>query len=271
MGRIEDIFASARAEGRKLLMPFVCAEHPRAGATVEVLPALDRAGAAIVEVGIPFSDPIADGPVIAGAMHEALERGATPGRVFEQVASVRSRVDCGLVAMVSVSIVHRFGGASGFVGRAKEAGFDGLIIPDLPVEDAGGVLDAARSSDMTLSMLIAPATSRDRAQRLCEASSGFVYLLARSGITGERRESPEIGGRVAQLREITDLPIAAGFGISTAEHVAAAVSHADAAIVGSALVKRLTSAVDPAAEADAFVRELSSGLPGGGQTQQQQD
>jgi tryptophan synthase alpha chain len=247
-------------------MPFVCGGYPTLETTAAVLPALERAGASAVEIGIPFSDPIADGPVIAAAMHKALGGGSTPLEVFDQVASVRSQVSLGLVAMCSVSIVHRMGGPDGFCGKAAAAGFDGLIVPDVPLEESEGIRLAAARAGLTCSLLIAPTTPPDRAGAIAAASTGFIYVLARTGLTGERVEAPDVGGMVAMLRASTNLPIAVGFGISRADHVRAVVEHADAAIVGSALVRRMGQAaeggVDPVGAAEAFTRELATGLIG---------
>ncbi len=245
-------------------MPFICGGFPRPGLTTDTLVALDAAGASVIEVGIPFSDPIADGPVIAAAMHRALKAGSTPASVFDEVRAARSRVNAGLVAMVSVSIVQRMGGPVGFIARAVDAGFDGFIFPDVPLEEAGALLEAAKAKDASASLLIAPSTSFARATEIAKASTGFVYLLARAGITGERQTIPDLGPRVRKLREITQLPIAVGFGVSTAEQVRAISRDADAAIVGSALVRRMTDASDggrdPVAEAATFCRELVAGL-----------
>lgn len=261
MNRIEAIFQSARQQNHRLLMPFVCGGHPAPGSLPTLLGAIEQAGAAITEVGIPFSDPIADGPVIASAMHKALERGTTPGAIFHQVRAARDSLRIGLVAMVSVSIVYRGGGPDGFAKRAAEAGFDGVIYPDLPVEESDALLGAAREHGLAASLLIAPTTTQARAEAIVRACSGFVYLLARTGITGERGEAPDVGNRVARLRELTDLPVACGFGISTPDHVRAVVAHADAAIVGSALVRRIDQATaqgtDPIEAARSFVAELA--------------
>jgi len=264
MGRIDDIFAELRGARRKALMPFVCAGHPAPGALGGMLGELERAGASAVEVGIPFSDPIADGPVIAAAMHEALEQGATPERVLEEIAEARSDLSIGLIAMVSVSIVRRLGGEAGFCSACARAGFDGLIVPDLPVDEAEDVAKAAGDAGLSLSLLVAPTTTDERAERIVNACSGFVYLLARVGITGERDAAPQIEDHVLRLRNMTNLPIACGFGISTAEHVRAVVQHADAAIVGSALVRHVDQASrageDPVAAAGEFTRRLAAGL-----------
>lgn len=264
MGRIDDIFASARGEGRRLLMPFVCAGSPTRDCLPEVLLGLERGGASIVEVGFPFSDPIADGPVIAAAMHAALSRGSTPSEVFDQVRGVRDRLRVGLVAMVSVSLVEAMGGGATFCARAADAGFDGLIVPDCPLEESGRLREAAAARGLTLSLLVAPATPAGRAAEIARACTGFVYLLARAGVTGERAEAPEIESRVATLRAAAPTPVACGFGISTSEQVRAVTRHADAAIVGTALVRRLGEAggqnADIGAAAEGFCRELAGGL-----------
>lgn len=246
-------------------MPFLCGGHPNRGDLARLIPAIEGAGASVIEVGIPFSDPIADGPTIAAAMHEALQAGATPGTVLEEIAGVRARTGVGLVAMVSVSIVHRMGGPRGFVRQATQAGFDGFIFPDAPLEESGGLLDAAREAGASASLLVAPTTPMSRAAEIARASTGFVYVLARSGITGEQSQAPDVGARVRALREVTDLPIACGFGVSSREHVRSVVAHADAAIVGSALVRRISEAAkagrDPVVDAKVFVGQLVSGLP----------
>lgn len=265
MGRTDDIFTGLRTNGRKGIMPFLCGGHPVRGSLTALIPALDAAGASIIEVGIPFSDPVADGPIIAAAMHDALQAGATPLTVFEEVASVRARTQVGLIAMVSVSIVWRMGGTRGFIEQASHAGFDGFIFPDAPLEEAEPLLAAARDAGKSASLLIAPTTPPARAEQIAKASSGFLYLLARSGITGEQSQVPDISGRVRALRDMTDLPIACGFGISTREHVRAVCTHADAAIVGSGLVRRISESAkagrDPVVDAKVFIGQLASGLP----------
>lgn len=259
MGRINDIFGRLRAEGRTALMPFVTAGYPSLEVTARVLPAIETAGASIVEIGFPFSDPIADGPVIAASMHEALGHGVTSDDVFRVVAGLRSSTDLGLIAMVSQSIVERVGVAA-FVTRAADAGFDGLIVPDADLETAPLLREQTDRRDMSLSMLVAPTSTPARLAALARASTGFVYLLARVGITGERDNAPEIADRVAAIRVASDLPVAAGFGISNRAHVEAVTRTADAAIVGTALVRRMGAADDPVAAARLFVSDLAAGL-----------
>jgi len=263
MNRIVDIFKRSKESNQPVLLPFVCAGSPTVDSLLTVLPALEAGGASIVEIGFPYSDPVADGPTIAAAMHEAIEQGMNPDLIFEQVSSVRDQIELGLVAMVSSSIVIALGGPDAFCERASEAGFDGCIFPDLVFEESEPYMEACKKYDLTNTMLISPSTPSDRAIEISKASSGFVYLLARAGITGERSDIPDIGDRVRNLRQKSSTPIACGFGISTAEQVKAVTKYADGAIVGSALVRRLAESVvkkkDPAQEAEVFLMELSAG------------
>jgi tryptophan synthase alpha chain len=265
VNRVANNFFELSALSEPALMPFICGGFPGPGATAQLLPALERAGARFVEVGIPFSDPVADGPVIAAAMHEALLNGATPQSVFAEVQSIRDQSRLAIIAMVSYSIVHRMGGPVAFCAKAKSTGFDGLIVPDIPFDESADLQVECKKHDLTLSLLIAPTTPVERAVAIAKACTGFVYLLARTGITGESGGMPEVAARVQRLKEHVSIPIAVGFGISTSEHVKAVVSQgADAAIVGSALVRRMRDALanrrDPIAEAEAFTRDLSRGL-----------
>lgn len=267
MSRIPAIFAALRSRNAKALMPFICGGHPAPGDTARMLPALEQAGASIVEIGFPFSDPIADGPVIAAAMHDVLKLGVTPASVLAEIRQARASTNLGIVAMVSISIVQRLGAAQ-FIADAKAAGVDGFIFPDVPVEESSDLVARVRDAGLTASLLIAPTTDAARAAVIARSCSGFVYLLARAGITGEGSgvAAEQIKSRVAMLRSVTDLPIACGFGIATAADVRAVVhtAGADAAIVGSALVRRVSDAkaknADPVAAAGSFTRELAAGL-----------
>ena len=259
MNRVDQAFSRCRKEERTAIMPYLTAGDPPDPALGELLVAMDAAGADIIEVGIPFSDPIADGPVIASAMHRALSRGTTPERVFEEVRRVRGSIEIALVAMVSTSIVVHVG-VDSFVTSCAEAGFDGLIVPDADLDDFDRLGTDCRQAGLTLSPLVAPTTGLERQRAIADRASGFVYLLARAGVTGERSSAPDIRGRVADLRTVTDLPVCVGFGISTAEHVRAVGRHADGAVVGSALVRVLDQAhhqgTDVCAAAHPFVSDL---------------
>ena len=257
--RITRIFDEHRQANTKALMPFVVGGHPSPDSLPNLLKSMDAAGADIIEIGFPFSDPIADGPVIAAAMHEALQNQVTPGKILESISAVRPHINAGLVAMLSVSITDRLGRAS-FLDRAVAAGLDGVILPDLDPEEAPEVANLCDQRGLALGLLVGPATTGSRLAGILESCRGFVYLLARAGITGESDTAPEVEARVAELRKLTPLPIACGFGIGSPSQVEAVTKHADAAIVGSALVRRLQNAPDPTAAASAFVQELSTGL-----------
>ncbi len=251
MGRIDRIFADLRSSNRKALMPFVVAGDPSLETLVPTLKSLQSAGASVVEIGIPFSDPIADGPVISQAMHRALVRGVTPKTILQAIKSARSELTIGLVAMVSESLVHR-GGGPAFIEQLSDAGFDGIIIPDVDLEVVSPLAEAASKRAMSFTMLVAPTSSSERIARLVRFSTGFVYLLAREGLTGERHDAPDVKALVARVRAHTQLPLAVGFGISTAAQVKAVLQYADAAIVGSSLVRRL-------AEGDATLAAVRAG------------
>ncbi len=268
MNRIDATFATLRHSPaslkRKALMPFICAGDPGLPCTEALLPALCQAGASVIEVGIPFSDPVADGPVIQAAMTRALSKGLRVSQVLEAVARARPKTKAALVAMVSYSIVYRLG-LEAFLKDATAAGFDGMIFPDLTIEEADDAREACARHGVTLSLLIAPTTPIERAEKIAKASTGFIYVLSRAGITGARAElPPELPERIQRLRQVTDLPLAVGFGVSDAAQVKSVVSVADAAIVGSALCKRIHEAAeggrDVAGEAGAFTRELAGGL-----------
>jgi tryptophan synthase alpha chain len=262
MNRIESIFNDLRSNGGKALMPFVTAGDPDIATTAEVLLAAEAAGASICEIGIPFSDPIADGPVIQASMSRALDAGIEVADVFEMIQTVRPNTALGLVAMVSYSIAHRLG-LEAFIDKSKQAGFDGFIFPDLPLEESAPARQAAAEAGLILSLLIAPTTPIERARQIAAASTGFIYVVSRPGITGAREAlPPELPDRLRSLREVTDAPIAVGFGISTPEQVGQVVSVADAAIVGSALVQRIADARSDQAPdvAGRFVADLAGGL-----------
>ncbi|MFM2163826.1 MAG: Tryptophan synthase alpha chain [Planctomycetota bacterium] len=262
IARIRAAFVSARAERRGALIPFVTGGYPDLDSTERLLRELPRVGADLIEIGVPFSDPIADGPVIAASMHEALQRGVNPDQIFACVERARSAAP--VLAMVSYSIVGRMG-VERFIAAGVDRGVSGFIVPDADPGVAEEISRTASARGAAFCALIAPTTPAARAARLAAISTGFVYLLARAGVTGERSEAPDVSDRVAVLRTLTDAPIAVGFGLSSAEHVHAIGAQADGAIVGSALVRRMAEAVargESAADAAiAFARQLSGRPP----------
>ena len=246
MGRLEQRFNECRQADRGALMPFVVAGDPYPGCLPATLDALQKAGADAVEIGIPFSDPIADGPVIAAAMHRSLTRGTTVQSTLDEVAAIRNTIEIPLLAMVSVSIVDRLEGPR-FLDRLSTAGFDGIIVPDGDLDTITPLASRADELDMAFSSLIAPDTGLDRAALIAGQAREFLYVLARRGLTGARTEAPDLEPRARELATITALPLVAGFGISSPEHVEAVLRHAQGAIVGSALVARMAEARDEAA------------------------
>jgi len=254
---IDAAFGRLQRERRRGLIPFLVGGHPSKDQFPDLLHAVDDAGADVIEVGLPFSDPIADGPVIASAMHRTLSAGVTIEAVLTSTQQAARDLRAPLAAMTSVSLIHRSGPLA-FCQRLKDAGFAGVIVPDAPLEESPPIADAAASQGLTATLLVAPSTPPERAAEIARLSSGFLYLLARAGVTGERpgAPAPDLQTRVNALRQATDLPIACGFGIATPEHARAVTRTADAAIVGSAIVNAIDQAERPAHEAAQLVAEL---------------
>lgn len=256
-------FADLRARKQIGLLPFIPAGYPDLATTTALLPALEHAGASAIEIGIPFSDPIADGPVVQGAFTAALAKKLRLADVFATIAAVRDQVSIPLIAMVSYSIVYRYN-LERFLNDAKNAGFDGLIVPDLPPPEAQNVTDKVRAAGLDTILLIAPTTAPERRAEVARLCSGFVYYLSVAGITGERDKlPPDLEANLRQLRTITRTPICVGFGVSKPQHVAQLSGLADGAIVGSAIVRRMQQHAHEgpsgiAAAVEDYCRELLS-------------
>lgn len=247
MSAIDQLFQRLRSENRKALLPFVTAGDPNIETTGTLLRGLAEAGADLCEVGVPYSDPIADGPVIQASYQRALEHGFRLQHLFDlgkqlkQPQTGMSPLSIPLVTMVSYSIILR-SGVEQYVRKAQEAGYSGAIVPDLLVEEAEEVSKVCRERDFSLIQLVTPTTPRDRQLRIAANSTGFLYVVSVTGITGERRELPAgLLDNVAWLREQTPLPICIGFGISGPDQVRQLAPVADGLIVGSAFVKRIAA------------------------------
>ncbi len=241
MSAIDTLFQNLRRENRKALMPFVTAGDPDLEFTRAVLQELARRGAHLCELGIPYSDPIADGPVIQASYTRALEKKVKLAQILEMAKSTVPSLACPVVTMVSYAIIYRHG-LEKYVADAQAAGFAGAIVPDLLVEEAAEFAKICRERDFSLIQLVTPTTPRDRALRIAESSSGFLYYVSVTGITGERTQLPsDLQKNVTWLRSRTPLPICIGFGISTPEHVKLLAPVADGLIVGSAIVKRIAA------------------------------
>lgn len=242
MSAVDQLFARLKSEGRKALMPFVTAGDPDIGFTAEVLAELVRRGASMCELGIPYSDPIADGPVIQASYTRALAHKLKLADVLHMAKQAMPKLAAPVVTMVSYAIVYRHG-LQKYVDDAQAAGIAGAIVPDLLVEEAGELAKICRKADFNLVQLITPTTSRERALRIAESSTGFVYYVSVTGITGERTQLPvKLVDEVGWLRENSSLPICIGFGISQPEHVKLLAPVADGLIVGSAVVRRIAEA-----------------------------
>jgi tryptophan synthase alpha chain len=265
MTAVDSLFAMLRSSGRKALMPFVTAGDPDLEFTAAVLKELASRGASLCELGIPYSDPIADGPVIQASYTRALGKKIKLAQILEMAGRVTKEVPTPLVTMVSYAIVHRHGLAR-YVGDAKSAGIAGAIVPDLLVEEAIELAAICRREDFNLIQLVTPTTPRERALRIAETSTGFIYYVSVTGITGERTKlPPELMDNVGWLRSQTPLPICIGFGISTPEHVRLLAPVADGLIVGSAIVRRIAEAAtrsraDVLREVGSYVAELLAAL-----------
>jgi len=267
MSAIDALFHDLRSARRKALMPFVTAGDPDLQFTADLLRRLVARGSSLCEVGIPYSDPIADGPVIQSSYTRALQNKIRLAEIFAMLGRVAPELRCQrlettrspagdegetlqtpqrliapVVTMVSYSIIYRRG-LETYVTAARKAGVAGAIVPDLPADESAALAEVCRCQDFSLIQLVTPTTPRERALRIAERTSGFIYYVSVTGITGERAElPPQILENVAWLRDQTPLPICVGFGISRPEHVRMLAPVADGLIVGSAIVRRVAQA-----------------------------
>jgi tryptophan synthase alpha chain len=258
MNPIDAAFQRLRKNGRKAFLPFLTAGDPDVEGTVRFGRALAGAGANLIEIGFPYSDPIADGPVIQASYTRALARGLKLDDVFacaRRLADAPELREVPLVAMTSYSLIHRRG-PEAFVDRARQSGFAGAIVPDLPFDESAPLGTIAAARDFKLIQLVTPTTPRDRAAAIAKRSTGFLYCVSVAGITGERDRLPdELLDQLAWLRTQTDLPLCVGFGVGKPEHVWMVRGVADGVIVGSALVRRVEQAATK--PFDAIVGEVT--------------
>jgi tryptophan synthase alpha chain len=253
---IDNLFKQLRAAGRKALMPFVTAGDPDIAFTAAVLHELAKRGASLCELGIPYSDPIADGPVIQASYTRALSKKIQLEQVLEMVRGLAPSFKPPLVSMVSYAIVYRHG-LERFVADAQAAGLAGAIVPDLPVDEAEPLAKICRAADFSLIQLVTPTTPRPRAVRIAETSTGFLYYVSVTGITGERGElPPDLIENVGWIRGQTPLPVCVGFGISSPEHVRRLAPVADGLIVGSAVVRRIAAASENGTPREAVLADV---------------
>jgi tryptophan synthase alpha chain len=256
--RIGERFAALARERRKAFIAFVTAGDPSLDRTVEVAAALEEAGVDVLELGVPFSDPLADGPVIQRASDRALKQGTRLASVLEAVRRIRARSELPLLLFSYVNPLLRYG-LDRLAKDAAAAGVDGVLVTDLPPEEGAEWIAGARRAGLDTVFLAAPTSPEARLKRVADCSRGFVYAVSRTGVTGERDTlSSDAAGLVGRLKALTDTPVALGFGLSTPEQVGAAAAVADGVVVGSAIVRFLER--DPAGDVAGMVRWLKSGM-----------
>lgn len=268
LSALADLFATLGRQGRGALAPFVTAGDPDMETTLAVLEAIDRAGASLCELGVPYSDPIADGPVIQSSYTRSLAAGFTLERLFELSRAATQRVRMPILAMASYSLIFRRG-IDRFVADAVAAGLSGFVVPDLPIEESDQLDAACREAGLALVRLVTPTTPPERAEAIARRSTGFLYCVSVAGVTGARTELPSgLIERVTWLRTKTDVPILVGFGISSPEQARAVAEVADGVIVGSAVVRHLAEAADQPRDAflggiERYVGDLARAVSGG--------
>ncbi len=261
MSRIAETFARLRQGGKKGFIPFITAGDPDLKTTRELIVELTRVGATVIELGVPFSDPMADGPVIQRASERALRHGFGLTEILQTVAEVRSQTDVPMVLFSYFNPLLQFG-IEKLAREGKAAGVDGILVTDLAPEEAGKFSSVLRAKDLDMIFLVAPTSTDERLKMVAERASGFIYAVSRTGVTGAREEmSAEAEALVKRVRQFSDLPVAVGFGISKPEHVVDVWRYADAAVVGSAIVREIEQAQSPAdavSRVGRFARELIS-------------
>ena len=261
--RITELFARLKRQGRKGLIAYVTAGDPSPDRTPSLVEALERGGADLIELGVPFSDPIADGPVIQRAGYRALAAGTTVRKVLEIAAEIRTRSEIPLLLFTYLNPVMRYGFEK-LAGDAKGAGIDGCLLTDASVEEAGAYVRVMRTAGLDTVFLAAPTSSPRRLRLVAQYSSGFIYLVSRTGVTGERDSiSSAVGPLIRSMRAVTDLPLAVGFGVSTPEHVAEIGAQAEAVVVGSAIMRVIEQNAGNQSleiQLESFVRELKHGF-----------
>ena len=252
--RIDERFNKLKSEAKKGFIPFITAGDPDLNATVELVNAMANAGADIIELGVPYSEPVADGPVIQAATQRALEKGVTLRKIINTVKQIRENgTSVPIVLMSYYNPILQYG-LEKFAQDAKDAGVDGIIVPDLPIEESKPLFDELKLKDIHLIPLVAPTTTDARLRKIAARAGGFIYCVSVTGVTGEREKiDEELSELTARIRSASKLPVAVGFGVSKPEQAFHIAKHCDAVIVGSAVVKIIEqnpeTAVEKVAEA----------------------
>jgi tryptophan synthase alpha chain len=263
LSRITERFARCQAEGKKGFIPFITAGDPDLETTLSLIVELARSGATVIELGVPFSDPMADGPVIQRASERALVQSFGLEEIFNIVRRAREETDVPLMLFSYFNPLFQFG-IERVADEAKRAGIDGVLVTDLTPEESAEFASLLRSRDLDLIFLVAPTSTDARLKMVAERASGFIYAVSRAGVTGVRESTSEVAEKlVNRLREFSSLPVAVGFGISTTEQVADVCRYADAVVVGSAIVaeiEKLQHSPEITAKVGDFARQLLAGI-----------
>jgi len=266
VSRIEKRFEWLRSKNEKALVAFVTAGDPDIESTPDIFAAIEEGGADIIELGVPFSDPLADGPVIQAASQRSLKSGTTLKKIISLVKTIRQSSKLPIVLMTSFNPVFVYGQET-FIEDAVASGVDGVIIPDLPPEEADTFYPFAEKAGLDMIYLLAPTSTPDRIKMIADQSRGFIYYISVTGVTGVRQDlSQSLGEKVGQVKQATPLPVLIGFGISGPEQAKAAGEISDGVIVGSAIVKMVDQYKEPAERSQQltqFVRSVKQALVGG--------
>lgn len=262
MNRIDKAFKILRSAGKKAFIAYITAGDPNLTVTGKLVITLEKSGADIVEMGIPFSDPLADGPTIQAASLRALKAGASLKKIFKLVSVIRKKSDIPIVFMTYYNPVLKYG-LTNFFKSSRLCGVDGVIIPDLPTEEAGEIIKLGRKHNISTIFLAAPTSTRKRIINIAGNSSGFIYYVSLTGVTGARKKLPtELKSRVKLIKSLTDKPVAVGFGISGAEAARQIAKVADGVIVGSAIVKIIGGKKNIVSRVSRFTENLAKAIHG---------
>jgi tryptophan synthase alpha chain len=263
MNRIAECFARLKRTGKKGFIVYIGAGDPHLEATRDLALAFGKAGVDVLELGVPFSDPLADGLVNQLAAQRGLESGTTPPKVLATVAAIRQRSEMPIILYIYFNLIHRVG-LERFIGDAAKAGVDGLLVLDLPPEESDNYEVLMRQAGMCHIYLVAPTTPEDRIEFIVKRGAGFIYYISREGVTGMQQQvASNLTQQIAKIRAHTKLPIAVGFGISTPEQAKAVASAADAVVVGSAVVNQIAGhgqSPELVAKVSAFVKSLAGAV-----------
>lgn len=262
MNRIDSKFNKLRSVGRKAFIAYVTAGDPSLAITKKIVFKLEDAGVDIVELGVPFSDPIADGPTIQAASYRALKGKTTLKKIFAMVRALRAVTDMPLVFMTYYNPVLRYG-LEEFFASCRKCGVDGVIVPDLPCEEASDLIKFARLEKVATIFLAAPTSTSERIRDIAKKSKGFIYYVSLTGVTGARRELPkDIASRIRSIRSVTDKPVAVGFGVSNPEQASRIAGIADGVIVGSAIVKIISEKNNIVPRVHRFAKSIAKAVHG---------